>query len=187
MCDEPVEEENAATFRHVMAAGTLGLAMAGKAVEIFDQYLDREQLTRVNTDGTVDFDCRIPAPDGPVFTAILEAANECRGVFDDRPPDERRWDALLQLIDLAAFAAGIEPLPARTQDRKLPRLEPLRPGSSGRPSVATGEESAEQSRPTPISPQAKRGRRLLDPSEIAAPGPPVIAALAPGPAPVKVG
>jgi hypothetical protein len=96
MRDEPAEEENAETFRRVMAAGTLGLAMAEKAVEILDRYLDREQLTRVNTDGTVDFDCRIPAPDGPVFTAILEAA-------------------------------------------------PLRPGSSGRPSVAIGEESAGQS------------------------------------------
>jgi hypothetical protein len=155
MRDEPVEEENAAIFRRVMAAGTLGLAMAGKAVEIFDQYLDREQLTRVNTDGTVDFDCRIPAPDGPVFTAILEAANECRGVFDDRPPEERRWDALLQLIDLAAFAADIESPLARTQDLRLPRSEPLRPGSSGRPSVAIGEESAGQSRPTPISPQGQ--------------------------------
>jgi len=121
MRDEPVEEENAATFRRVMAAGTLGLAMAEKAVEIFDQYLDREQLTRVNTDGTVDFDCRIPGPDGPVFTAILEAANECRGVFDDRAPEERRWDALLQLIDLAAFAADVESPLARTQDLRLPR------------------------------------------------------------------
>jgi hypothetical protein len=165
MRDEQVEEENAATFRQVMAAGTLGLAMAVKAVEIFDQYLDREQLTRVNTDGTVDFDCRIPAPDGPVFTAILEAANECRGVFDDRPPEERRWDALLQLIDLAAFADGIEPALARTQDLRLPRSEPLRPSASGRPSVATGEESAGQSRPTPISPKAKGGRRLLDPRD----------------------
>jgi hypothetical protein len=152
MREEPVEEDTL-TFRRVMAAGTLGLAMAGKAVEIFDQYLDREQLTRVNTDGTVHFDCLIPAPDGPVFTAILEAANECREVFDDRPPEERRWDALLQLIDLAAFAAGIEPPLARTQGQRLPRSEPLRPGSSARPSVATGEESAGQSRPTPINPR----------------------------------
>jgi len=110
MREEPAEEDTL-TFRQVMAAGTLGLAMAEKAVEIFDQYLDREQLTRVNTDGTVHFDCRIPAPDGAVFTAILEAATECRGVFDDRPPEERRLDALLQLIDLAAFAAGIKSPP----------------------------------------------------------------------------
>jgi hypothetical protein len=129
MPDEPVEEENAAAFQRLMAAGTLGLAMAGKAVEILDQYLDREQLNRINTDGTVDFDCRIPGPDGPVFTAILEAANGCRATFDDRPREERRWDALLQLIDLAAFAADVESPLARTQDLRLPRSEPLRPGS----------------------------------------------------------
>jgi hypothetical protein len=153
MREEPAEEDTL-TFRQVMAAGTLGLAMAGKAVEIFDQYLDREQLTKVNTEGTVHFDCRIPAPDGPVFTAILEAVIECRGVFDDRPPEERRWDALLQLIDLAAFAAGIESPLARTQGLRL-RSEPLRPGSSARSRVATGEESAEQSRPTPINPRPR--------------------------------
>jgi hypothetical protein len=30
-------------------------------------------------------------------------------MVDDRPPEERRWETLLQLIDLAALAAGIEP------------------------------------------------------------------------------
>jgi hypothetical protein len=154
MREEPVEEDTL-PFRQVMAAGTLGLAMAGKAVEIFDQYLDREQLTRVNTDGTVHFDCCIPAPDGAVFTAILEAATECRGVFDDRPPEQRRLDALLQLIDLAAFAAGIESSLARTHGLRLPRSEPLRPGPSARSRVATGEESPGQSRPTPINPRPK--------------------------------
>jgi hypothetical protein len=109
MRDDLAEEEQARTVRQVRGAGALGLAMAGKAVEILDRYLDREQLTRVSADGTVDFDCHIPAPDGAVFTAILEAANDCRGIFDDRPPDMRRWDALIDLMDLASFGLGIEP------------------------------------------------------------------------------
>jgi len=121
MRDDPAEED-VQTIRQVMAAATLGLAMARKAIEIFDQYLEREQLTRVNAHGTVDFDCRIPAPDGAVFAAILEAANECRGVFDDRPPAERRWDALLQLRELAAFAAGGEP-PAEPPDPSQPQAK----------------------------------------------------------------
>jgi hypothetical protein len=108
MRDHLAEEEQARTLRQVMGAGKLGLAMAAKAVEILDRHLDREQLSRVNANGTVDFDCRIPAPDGAVFAAILKAANDCRGVFDDRPPDMRRWDTLRDLIDLAAFGLGVE-------------------------------------------------------------------------------
>ena len=116
------EEEAALAFRQAMAAGTLGLAMAAQAVVILDRHLDLSQLSRVNAKGTVDFDCHIPAPDGPVFTAILEAAVQCRGVFDHRPPNERRWDALLELIDLAeisrrdqitARSCAVDPAPPR--------------------------------------------------------------------------
>lgn len=109
MRDDPVQEENARRLRRVMAAGTLGLAMAEKAVAILDRHLDREHLTKVDEHGTVDFDWHIPAPDGAVFAAILEAANENLGIVGNRRPEERRWDALLQLIDLAALAAGTEP------------------------------------------------------------------------------
>jgi len=42
-----------------------------------------------------------------VLRAILDAANECLGHFDDRPPGERWCDALLHLLDLAAFAADL--------------------------------------------------------------------------------
>jgi hypothetical protein len=45
--------------------------------------------------------------DGAVLRAILDAANECLGHFDDRPPGERWCDALLHLLDLAAFAADL--------------------------------------------------------------------------------
>jgi hypothetical protein len=152
MRDDPAEDQTALTHRHVLAAATLGVAMAGKAVEILDRYLDREQLTRVKADGTVDFDCRIPAPDGAVFTAIVEAANDYVGVFDDRPPEERRWDALLQLIDMAAFAAGIEPQLARAQSLRLTRSERLQPGSPTRPCIAISEESGGQNRRIPMRP-----------------------------------
>ena len=42
-----------------------------------------------------------------MLRAILDAANECLGHFDDRPPGERWCDALLQVLDLAAFAADL--------------------------------------------------------------------------------
>ena len=45
--------------------------------------------------------------DGVVLRAILDAANECLGHFDDRPAGERWCDALLHLLDLAAFAADL--------------------------------------------------------------------------------
>ena len=46
------------------------------------------------------------ALDNAIFTAVLDAANECLGQFDARPPDERWCDALLQLIQLAQVASG---------------------------------------------------------------------------------
>ena len=42
-----------------------------------------------------------------MLRAILDAANECLGHFDDRPPGERWCDALLHLLDLAALAADL--------------------------------------------------------------------------------
>ncbi len=69
--------------------------------------MDLTQLTKVRPNGLVDFEHRIPAPDGAIFASILEAANGCLGVFDDRPPDQRRWDALLQLLDLAQLITGL--------------------------------------------------------------------------------
>jgi hypothetical protein len=44
------------------------------------------------------------ALDNAIFTAVLDAANECLGQFDARPSDERWCDALLQLIQLAQVA-----------------------------------------------------------------------------------
>jgi len=39
--------------------------------------------------------------------AILDAANECLGHFDDRPSGERWCDTLFHLLDLAAFASEL--------------------------------------------------------------------------------
>ena len=41
---------------------------------------------------------------GAVLRAILDGANECMGLFDDRPPGERWCDTTLRLLDLASFA-----------------------------------------------------------------------------------
>jgi len=76
-------------LQRLLLAGTLGLTMARKAAAI----LEGEQDSG-------------PA-DPQVLRAILDAANESLGHFDDRPPGERLCDAMLRLLDLAAFAASI--------------------------------------------------------------------------------
>ena len=45
--------------------------------------------------------------EGAVLRAILDAANECLGHFDDRPAGERWCDTLFHLLDLAAFATEL--------------------------------------------------------------------------------
>jgi predicted lipid-binding transport protein (Tim44 family) len=44
------------------------------------------------------------ALDDAIFTAVLDATNECLGRFDSRPPADRWCDALLHLLDLASYA-----------------------------------------------------------------------------------
>jgi hypothetical protein len=97
--------------QHLLLAETLGLAMARRAAEILDQH--RAALTggTGNTGGTDRARGTDPADDerfaadNAIFTAVLDAANECLGRFDARPADDRWCDALLQLIQLAQFAA----------------------------------------------------------------------------------
>jgi hypothetical protein len=95
-------------MQRLLLAGTLGLSVARKAAAI----LDGEPAS-----GPADPLAPVPegqqAPDprsqdGAVLRAILDAANECLGHFDDRPPGERWCDALLHLLDLAAFAAELD-------------------------------------------------------------------------------
>jgi hypothetical protein len=60
--------------------------------------------------GRPDVDDAQFALDNAIFTAVLDAANECLGRFDTRPADERWCDALLHLIQLAQVARhGAEP------------------------------------------------------------------------------
>ena len=102
-----VDHNGVLTVQRLLLAGTLGLAMAQKAAEILD--------VEENPAGTMNpadaQDDRGPGgpggPQGAVLRAILDAANECLGHFDDRPPSERWCDTLLHLLDLAAFASEL--------------------------------------------------------------------------------
>jgi hypothetical protein len=111
----------APAMQHTLLAEILGLAMARRAADILDRH--RAALTSGPDDpvgaagvggagqiaGTAqeagqDVDDAQFALDNAIFTAVLDAANECLGRFDARPPDERWCDALLQLIQLAQIA-----------------------------------------------------------------------------------
>jgi hypothetical protein len=86
-------------MQRVLLAGTLGLTMAQKAAAILEGEPDQANLASVQdphgSEGAV------------VLRAILDAANECLGHFDDRPPGDRWCDTLFHLLDLAAFAAEL--------------------------------------------------------------------------------
>ena len=100
-------------MQRVLLAGTLGLAMARKAAAILEGEPSHAAPSPV-PDGAAS-SCaqstqgfREPqGPDGAVLRAILDAANECLGHFDDRPAGERWCDTLFHLLDLAAFAAEL--------------------------------------------------------------------------------
>ena len=93
-------------MQRLLLAGTLGLTVARKAAAILDgEPTTEDSLMPLVLDGQKAPDPR--SLDGAVLRAILDAANECLGHFDDRPPGERWCDALLHLLDLAAFAADL--------------------------------------------------------------------------------
>jgi hypothetical protein len=83
-------------MQRALLAGTLGLAMARKAAAILEGEPDPQDPSTMRAPRTHE---------GAVLRAILDAANECLGHFDDRPPGERWCDTLFHLLDLAAFAA----------------------------------------------------------------------------------
>ena len=100
-------------MQRALLAGTLGLAMARKAAAILEGepcqaaplLLVPQETAEVRPD-IAGF--REPqGPDGAVLRAVLDAANECLGQFDDRPAAERWCDSLFHLLDLAAFAAEL--------------------------------------------------------------------------------
>src|SRR5215813_6547804 len=84
-------------MQRALLAGTLGLAMAQKAAAILEGEPRDPQADR--------------SAQGAVLRAILDAANECLGHFDDRPAGERWCDTLFHVLDLAAFAAEISGRP----------------------------------------------------------------------------
>jgi hypothetical protein len=86
-------------MQRALLAGTLGLAMARKAAAI----LEGVPLGVQDDPGSPDD----RSADGAVLRAILDAANECLGHFDERPARERWCDSLFHLLDLAAFAAEL--------------------------------------------------------------------------------
>lgn len=94
-------------MQRLLLAGTLGLSVARKAAAI----LDGESASAEAEPHMPMLDGQpVPDPrsqDGAVLRAILDSANECLGHFDDRPPGERWCDALLHLLDLAAFASDL--------------------------------------------------------------------------------
>jgi hypothetical protein len=88
--------------QHLLLAETLGLAMARRASDILQRH-----RTALASDGpavngaAAQVDDDQFAVDNAIFTAVLDAANECLGRFDTRPADDRWCDALLQIINLA--------------------------------------------------------------------------------------
>ena len=101
-------------MQHLLLAEILGLAMARRAADILDRH--RAALMSAPGGGNGEPGPARPAGqpdeaddaqfalDNAIFTAVLDAANECLGQFDARPSDERWCDALLQLIQLAQVA-----------------------------------------------------------------------------------
>jgi hypothetical protein len=91
----------------LLLAETLGLAMARRAADILDRH--RVALTSgasaAKGAGTAD-DAQFAA-DNAIFTAVLDAANECLGRFDARPADDRWCDALLQVINLGQLVSPL--------------------------------------------------------------------------------
>jgi hypothetical protein len=94
-------------LQRLLLAGTLGLAMARKAAAILEgEPAAVPAVAPGSVPGSVPGE-QAQAHEGAVLRAILDAVNECLGHFDDRPPAERWCDALLHLLDLAAFAAEL--------------------------------------------------------------------------------
>jgi hypothetical protein len=92
--------------QHLLLAETLGLAMARRAAEILEQHRAALAGAAGRTGDAGKAGDEQFAADNAIFTAVLDAANECLGRFDTRPADDRWCDALLQLIQLAQVPDG---------------------------------------------------------------------------------
>ena len=112
---------DASGTQHLLLAETLGLAMARRASDILERH--RAALAGGNgATGTApeDDDDQF-ACDNAIFTAVLDAANECLGRFDTRPADDRWCDALLQVIHLAQLSALLSPGGTTPRTPRCPR------------------------------------------------------------------
>ena len=91
--------------QQLLLAETLGLALARRAAAILERHRmalpGGHSAAGCHRSGEDD---EAFAADDAVFTAILDAANECLGRFDARPADDRWCDALLQVIHLGQLA-----------------------------------------------------------------------------------
>ena len=98
---------NASGTQHMLLAETLGLAMAQRASDILERH--RAALaSAAPAPAPAEADDAQFAVDNAVFSAVLDAANECLGRFDARPADDRWCDALLQVIHLAQLAQLVQ-------------------------------------------------------------------------------
>jgi hypothetical protein len=101
-------------MQHLLLAEILGLAMARRAADILDRHRAALMAAPAGVSRGTGRAGKAARPDeaddaqfaldNAIFTAVLDAANECLGQFDGRPSDERWCDALLQLIQLAQVA-----------------------------------------------------------------------------------
>ena len=126
--------------QHPLLAETLGLAMARRAADILERHRAALAGGPFPTGGTGERDDSQFAIDNAIFTAVLDAANECLGRFDTRPADDRWCDALLQVLNLGQLASylpgGRPPVPpdvrAGGPDRKnRDRIRPARTETAG--------------------------------------------------------
>jgi len=90
--------------QHLLLAETLGLAMARRASDILERHRAALAGGPPATGGVTVSDDGQFAIDNAIFTAVLDAANECLGRFDTRPADDRWCDALLQVLNLGQLA-----------------------------------------------------------------------------------
>jgi hypothetical protein len=90
--------------QQLVLAETLGLAMARRAAEILARHQSALSLSGRPPAGAPRGEDEQFAADNAIFTAVLDAANECLGRFDARPADDRWCDALLQILTLGQLA-----------------------------------------------------------------------------------
>ena len=97
--------------QHLLLAETLGLAMARRAADILERHRAALAAGPFASGDATELDDGQFAIDNAIFTAVLDAANECLGRFDTRPADDRWCDALLQVLNLGQLARLASDLP----------------------------------------------------------------------------